>query len=276
MKFPEEVNNIGLIENFEYQVIPPFGFIEIEEGNGGYGDFYGIYWELGKESAEPIVCEFNHEEALLTPVFPNLSEFIKWYNETEGQEAPRVNLNDKNFFMNLFLKAKISVKNGRTEEAIQRLDDSVSLFGEYSDSWALLSEQYYTIGNVAQAEETALKSILSNWMFGLPSKKALEQFDKIDVNGHLKDNPLVKSRNGLFKAGDFAKPFIVNYPIMREAIQAIEALGDHKSALLLSQNYAYLLHMENKDLQDESGFDRHAWIEEFKKKLTQHFPERMK
>jgi len=276
MKFPTEINDVRLVNSREYYIIPPFGFVEIEGGNGGYGDFYGLYWELGKESTEPIVCEFNHEEALLTPVFPSLSEFIKWYNETEGQEAPRVNLNDKSFFMNLFLKAKISAKNGRTEEAIQRLEDSVSLFGEYSDSWTLLAEQYYIVGNVTQAEESALKAILSNWMFGLPSKKALEQFYKIDENGHLRDKPLVKLRKGLFKAGDFTKPFVVNYPILREAVQAIEDLGDHKSALLLSQNYSYLLHMESKNLQDENGFNEHAWIEEFKRKLDKYFPERLK
>ncbi|MGV3541044.1 MAG: hypothetical protein ACO1OQ_14610 [Rufibacter sp.] len=276
MKFPTEIKDVSLVEPRENYIIPPFGFVEIEEGNGGYGDFYGLYWELGKENTDPIVSEFNHEEALLTPVFPNLSEFIKWYNETDGQEAPRVNQNDKSFFMNLFLKAKISVKNGRTEEAIQRLEDSVYLFGEYSDSWTLLAEQYYNVGHVAQAEESGLKSILSNWMFGLPSKKALQLFDKIDENGHLKDNPLVKLRNGLFKAGNFTKPFVVNYPLLREAVQALEELGDYKNALLLSQNYAYLLCTESEEIQEENGLDIYAWIEEFKKKLEKHFPERLK
>ncbi|WP_207422804.1 tetratricopeptide repeat protein [Desertivirga brevis] len=277
MKLPIDIHNVTLVNNSgNNYLIPPLGFMEIEEGNGGYGDCYGLYWQLGKEDKEPIVCEFQHEEDLLDPVFPNLSAFISWYNDTDGQEGPPINLNDKNYFLSLYMKAKVSAKNGRSEEAIERLEASVSLFSEYSDSWSLLAEQYYKLGNIIKAEECVVNSILSNWMFGIPSKKLVELFHQLKAVGQLAGSPLVNLSKDLVKYGDYSRPIIINYAKLKEAISLFETTGDNRASLLLSQNYAYLLSSEKKEIKEANSFDLNSWLTEFRAKVQMHFPKRLR
>jgi tetratricopeptide (TPR) repeat protein len=276
MKKPTDIDKVKIIESTNSSIIPPIGFLEIEQGNGGYGDCYGLYWELGKEEQEPIVCEYEHEEFQLSPQFPKLSKFIEWYQETDGQEANTINLNDRDFFMNLYLKSKVLARKNETEEAIERLEQSVKLFGEFSDSWALLGEQYYKVDNRSKAIESLFNAITSNWMFGLPSKKVIEMYSSIEMDNNSDTSPLFKYRKELLSSGDLSKPKVVNYPILKDVAYEFEQQGNYRAALLLSQNYAYLLSLEKDEIQVENKFNQNEWLNSFKDKLKIHFPKRIK
>jgi tetratricopeptide (TPR) repeat protein len=274
MKLPNNIDKVNLLEPDDFWIFPPIGFLEIEEADNGAGDNYGLYWELGKENGEPIICSKRHEEFLLVPEFVNLNSFLAWYEETEGQESPRIDLKDTTFFLNLFNKSKVLTKTGKTEEAIQTLEKSIQLFGEYCDSWTLLAENYYKTTEVDKAENSSLNSIITNYAFGLPSKKCIEQFNRIDPIGQLKDNPLVKRKDGLLLGGDFANPFSVDYEKLLEAIEEFKEIGDLKTALLLEQNYGYLMSFEQEETKEKYRYNETEWSSNFKDKILTHYPDR--
>lgn len=233
-----------------------------------------MYWELGKENGEPIICYKNHEESLLVPEFADLTSFLTWYEETEGQESPRIDLKDTTFFLNLFNKSKVLTKNEKTEEAIQTLEKSIKLFGEYCDSWTLLAENYYKINELEKADTASLNSIITNFAFGLPSKKCIDQFNKVNPQGELRDNPLVKRKDGLLQGGDFANPFTMNYAKLLEAIEEYRVIGDLKTALLLEQNYGYLMNFELVETKEKYRFNEKEWSRNFKDKILTYYPDR--
>lgn len=274
MKLPAGVEKITLINRDASWIFPPIGFWEIEEANDGAGDNYGLYWELGKENDAPIICHKRHEEWSLVPEFPDLKAFLAWYEETNGQEGPWVNLNDTAFFLSLFNKARVLTKMEKTEEAIQRLEHSVAMFGEYSDSWTLLAANYYAINELDKAEHASLNAILTNYVFGVPSKKGIEQFNRINSNGKLKGNPLVKRKEGLLSGGDYTDPFSINYAKLSEAIAEFRSLSDFRSATLLEQNYGYMMNFEPHEIQAQYNFNKKEWLDTFKVQLLKYYPDR--
>lgn len=274
MKLPNNIDKVTLSESADFWIFPPIGFLEIKEADNGTGDNYGLYWELGKENDEPIICSKRHEEFLLFPEFVNLKSFLAWYEETEGQESPRIDLKDTTFFLNLFNKSKVLTKTGKTDEAIQTLEKSIQLFGEYCDSWTLLAENYYKVNEFEKSENASLNSIITNYTFGLPSKKSIEQFNRIDPGGNLKDNPLVKRKDGLLLSGDFANPFSVDYGKLLEAIEEFTEIGDLKTALLLEQNYGYLMSFEQVETKQKYKFNDSDWSTNFKDKILTYYPDR--
>lgn len=275
MKLPNNIDKITLLEIDDFMIFPPLGFREIEEAVNNAGDSYGLYWELEKENEEPIICNKRHEEFLLVPEFVNLNSFLIWYEETDGQKSPRIDLKEKTFFLNLYSKSRVLTKEGKTAEAIEILEKSIQLFGEYCDSWTLLSENYYKINKLDKAETAALNSIITNYIFGLPSKKCIEQFNKINPNGILKNNPLVKRKDSLLIGGDFANPFTISYEKLIEAIEEFSAIGDLKSATLLEQNYGYLMSLEKEAIKLKYSFNEMEWSINFKKKILRNFPNRL-
>src|SRR3569623_2125838 len=105
MKLPDNIYKITIEKPTGIAVFPPNGFIDFEEGDDGGGDNYGLYWAIGKENEEPIVCHKNHEESLLIPQFPNLDSFLKWYYAEQGQAADFIISSGKPFFMDLYYKS---------------------------------------------------------------------------------------------------------------------------------------------------------------------------
>jgi tetratricopeptide (TPR) repeat protein len=147
MKFPHDIQRFTLKAD-SYGFFPLIGYLTLDETGDGGGDYYGLYWELGKENGEPIVCVARHEEFLLVPEFKDFESFTQWFDETGGQEGPTMHLNDNDFFISLTNKGKVLTKNGKHEEAIQKLERATSLFSEYSETWYWLAENYYKTGQM--------------------------------------------------------------------------------------------------------------------------------
>lgn len=274
MKQPDNIDKVTIVNVQDFSIFPPIGFTEIEEGNNGAGDNYGLYWALGIEEEEPIVCQKLHEEFLLVPEFSNLDSFLAWYGNQQEKDSAFVNLSKKRFFLDLYNKAKVLTRNGKTVEAIQILEESTALFTEYSDSWTLLADNYYKNSEIEKAEFASINSVISNYVFGLPSKKAIEQFDRIDPLGKYKDHPLVKRKDGLISGGSYSSPFTVDYDGILVAVTEFKELGDHRSALILAQNYGYLMSLENSEIKKRYNFNRTQWADAFSKKLLNFYPNR--
>jgi hypothetical protein len=274
MKIPSQISKVTLNEPSGYWIFPPIGFVEIDESADGAGNYYGLYWELGKENEEPTVCWMDHEQGSLVPEFKDLDSLLIWFEETESFSSPPIDLNDNNFFMNLYKKSKILTKNEKNDEAIIRLEKSINLFGEFCDSWTLLAENYWKLNEIEKAEVASLNSILTNYTFAIPSSKSIEQFDRIDPNGKLKNNPIVKRKEGLLKGGFYNNPFSVNYELLNEAIEEYYDIGDLRSAILLQQNYGYLMMFEPEKTRRRHDFEDKKWSEEFKNKVLENYPDR--
>jgi len=272
MKLPEEIDRFT-ISNQAY-FFPPVGYLPIEETSDGAGDNYGLYWEIGKEEKNPIVCSARHEENILVPEFKDFKTFVDWFDETAGQEGPCMNLNDYDYFISLTNKAKVLTKNGKNGEAILRLERAVSLFGEYTETWHWLSENYYITGQKEKGDKALVNSILSNYYFGLPSKKSIDKFIAMIPSDELKGNPLIKRKEGFISGGDYSKPFTIDYDLLLSTVEEFKAMNDNRTAMIMKQNYGLLMSSENDETAQKHGFNIFDWFENFKKELFSFYPDR--
>lgn len=273
MKFPENIEKFTVNKN-NYGIFPPIGYLSIDETSDGGGDDYGLYWEIGKEKGLPIVCSSRHEESLLVPEFRDFTSFVDWFEETDGQEGPTMNLNDNDFFISLTNKGKVLTKNGKNEEAIQKLERAVSLFGEYSETWYWLAENYYKTGQKDKADRALVNSIASNFVFGLPSKKNVDRFNEMTPSEELKNHPIVRRKANLIHGGDFATPFSLDYNLIPEIVDELKTRKDYRTALLMQQNYGLLMTSETEDIIEQHHFKIETWFESFKSEMLSIYPER--
>jgi hypothetical protein len=56
---------------------PPKGFVVIKNSESEFGDCVGLYWPLGREAAEPLVCTTTFEEYSLDPLFSSVTKFTE-------------------------------------------------------------------------------------------------------------------------------------------------------------------------------------------------------
>jgi hypothetical protein len=125
-----------------------------------------------------------------------------------------------------------------------------------------------------KAARASLNSIITTYAFGLPSKKCIDQFNKINPQGALRENPLVKRKDGLLCGGDFANPFSINYDMLLEAIDEFRLLGYIRTATILEQNYAYLMNFEQAPIKEKYSFDEKEWSTSFKEQVLSNFRDR--
>ncbi|MBX3240619.1 MAG: tetratricopeptide repeat protein [Chitinophagaceae bacterium] len=273
MKFPHSIERFT-ISNHSHYSFPPAGYVAIEETSDGAGDNFGLYWEIGKENNSPIVCSSRHEESLLVPEFKDFQSFVDWFDETDGLESPPMNLNDNDYFISLTNKAKVLTKNGKHEEAILRLERAVSLFGEYTETWYWLSENYYKTGQKEQGDKALVNSILSNYYFGVPSKKSVDKFNEMIPSDELKNNSLVKRKEGFISGGDYSTPFTIDYDLLLATVEGFKAMNDNRTAMIMKQNYGLLMSLENNEIVQKYGFNVRDWFENFNKELFSIYPDR--
>lgn len=272
MKYPKEIDRVTLIAPEEGAYFPPNGFVEFEEGNDGAGDYYGLYWEFGKEDQEPIVCEKRHEEWSLHPSFVNLSQFLDSYDNETGEFDYLPDFYDQNFFLANFNRGKVKARKSPIE-AKELLIRSVEQFQEYSSSWALLSTLTVNPNERELMEKAAIKSFVSNWLFEIPTQKSYDHLLTIDFKSEHKHDALVNSIAELnFQSG--FKGFNINYDVLYRLAQEYRKSGDHKSYLLMLQNFAFVADSVNPDERKKRGFDNKQWKNELLDGIDNYFPRR--
>jgi tetratricopeptide (TPR) repeat protein len=272
MKLPVNINKT-LSQN-DYGLFPPPGFLTMEETGDGAGDYYGLYWQIGREAEYPIVCMSGHEDLSLIPEFKDYESFAEWFEETEGQQGPTMALDDTDFFLSLMIKGKLLTKKGNNADAIEKLERSLSLFDEYCESWYWLSENYFATGQKEKGDRAIVNCISSNFLFGFPLKKIVDRFNEMQPSQALEKHPIVKRRAGLINGGDFLTPLSMNYDLMLEIVHEFQEEGDFRMAMLMKQNFGLMMSCEPIEIRSKYKFELVTWSEQFRAEMLSIYPDR--
>ncbi|SIQ05696.1 hypothetical protein [Maribacter ulvicola] len=269
MRLPKNIHKVSVHSEMEVGVYPPNGFLRFSEASLGNGDYFGFYWEFGKEDQEPIICEMVHDEGIIVPRFSNLNKFLEWYTLNDydwGEEE----IDDEHFVLNLLHRGNEQLKQNNPEKAIEFYKHSTNSFGELSENWFKLASQYKRIGNELEFQKSIINSILSNWAIDFPAQNALRMIKNMTPIEAYKNHPLIKNLKQIeFSFGGQKEN--KDYLIIREVIAGLHDIGDTNSALLLEQNYALMMYWETSSFQERYHFN----IEEWRKGFAKQTKERM-
>lgn len=253
---PSRVDEVTLLRDDFTWATYPLNFIPFEEDNDGAGDYYGLYWALGQEQQEPIVCRHAHEEDALYPEYRNLADFLARYPASYA-------LRDETFFLSLFLRAKVLARKGEDDEAYSRLLLSTRLFADYSASWTLLAERYQRRQQWPEAAHAIRRALLANWQLGQPDARCLHLFTSLPLPAELTTDPLFSRRESLFTAAaTWQEGFSIDYQQLWSIVQAYAAAGDARAAVCLARNYGYALAHAPVETQQQLHFNPHQWMTE--------------
>jgi hypothetical protein len=119
MKKPANIDKLFL-HSVEYALgpYPPLGFIPVSEAELGNGNYYGLYWPLGRENDEPLVCDMLHDEGRLILSFSSTDKFIECLERNDWDRGDN-GVDDENFTPSYYQKAKFCLSNNSIEEAIK-------------------------------------------------------------------------------------------------------------------------------------------------------------
>ncbi len=267
MKLPERVNEISINSDIEIGVYPPNGFLQFEEASLGNGDYFGFYWEFGKENQEPIICEMIHDEGIIVPKFSNLDIFLEWY-ELNNFDWGEKEVDDEKFVLNFLNKGNEQLKQNNVEKAIEYYKQSTNSFGELSENWFKLASQQKRIGNELEFQKSIINSVLSNWAIEFPSQNAIRILKTLNPVEELKNHPLIKNREHLeFNFG--GKKENQDYSIISDIIDGFNDVADVNKALLIEQNYALMMYWETSSFRDRYNFNLEEWRKGFELKTKE-------
>jgi len=267
MKLPENINEVSADSAIEIGVYPPNGFLQFSEASLGNGDYFGFYWEFGKENQEPIICEMIHDEGIIVPRFSNLDKFLEWYQLNDydwGEEE----VTDEKFVLNFLNKGNEQLKQNNPEKAIEFYKQSTDSFGELSENWFKLATQYKRIGNEIEFQKSIINSVMSNWAIEFPSQNALRMIKTLHPVEEFKHHPLLKNSKHLeFNFG--GKKENKDYTIINNIIAELRDNGDINKALLMEQNYALMMYWETSSFQERYDFNLEEWKKGFQEKTKE-------
>lgn len=259
MKQPIELKKVSLplSKDFALGPYPPVGFVHLWDAELGNGDYYGLYWPLGKENEEPVVCDMLHDEWRLELSFSSLSKFIEWL-DANNWERGDIEIKDSKLASNLYERAKLLYSGSDVNLAINLLSEACNNFPEISEYWFSLSSQYRRIGNHEEAAKAALKAFNSNWIFGFPNQGVLRTLKSMRSQTSIKDDPLIQRIDEIdFDFGGTKENPV--YSILDGCIQEYFKKELYTDGLMMFQNYAYMMTSETISFQERNGFNLSEW-----------------
>ncbi len=235
---------------------PPLGFHPVWNAEVGNGDCFGLYWPYGCEDREPIVCDMVHDEAGIEVAFSSVDLFVKWLERNQGRRGDE-EVDDPQSVARRFREVKPFLQT-QPELAIPKLREICKDFSENAEYWFSLASQLRRVGDHDGSRAAAIRTIASNWAFGMPPQGALRMLQS--AKGKTGD-PLVASSGRLTMSygGDKENS---NYDVLKECISAYLSSPTPVLGLLLNQNYGYMMRMETRSFQDRYAFDPTAWLTE--------------
>lgn len=272
MKITEEIKRLTISKNQSRGPAPPLGFVEVDEGNDGAGNNYGLYWEIGKEDKAPVVCWFDHDEYKLEVSFSNLSSFVRWV-EIENKDDFKLG-EEEEIFYPYYNRARLLDRRKKHEEAIKYLEHSVGMFGEYVPSWYLLSLQYLKTENIDQLNRCFPEILKANWAFGEPEEKSVEFMNEAVSHLNNSDDPIVKYYKKLKFENNWKTGLKFDFTVFKKIISEYHEQNDYLSVLKLKQNYGYAMLMQNKETIAKNSFVLEAWQNEFEEYSRLYLNER--
>ncbi len=233
----------------------------MSEAELGNGDYYGLYWPIGRETDEPVVCDMYHDEWSLKLCFSSADKFLEYLSLNDWHRGEN-EVQDENFAPYFYHKAKMYLCDNKVEKAIDYLNLAVESFPENCEYWFSLAGQLRRIGEHKRSMEAAVNAFVSNWAFELPPQNTLRMLQSKNAREYLPDDPIVK------RAGELTRSFggvkeNANYSLLKDAIDEYLVQGENIKGLSLYQNYAYMMYTETSSFQERYDFDLAAWREEY-------------
>lgn len=259
MKAPKGIESIA-IDNLPFGTegaYPPLGFKPFCD-SAGNGDYFGLYWPYGREDREPIVCDMRHDGWSLVPAFSNLPIFLQWLDANDGMPGD-IQVDDPNLVSSRYDRAK-SLLAEQPHAAIAMLQSICDDFPESSDYWFTFASQLRRTGDQPGSVKAAIHAIASNWIFGMPSPGALRILQGAQKMNEFENDPLVRRSFSLGLSFGGAKEN-TNYALLKECIAEYLDSNQAIIALLLNQNYGYLMAMETVSFQERNSFNLKTWLE---------------
>ncbi len=248
---------------------PPTGFLPVWEAELGNGDYFGLYWPLGRETREPIVCDMLHDQWALAPMFSSVGRFRAWLDVNHGERG-EAQVDDSGFGPKLFEQAKQRIAGGAIQESIEYLRRACESVPDVCDYWFVLSSQLQRLGQTDQSIDAAIRAYRSAWHFGSPSDAVLRAVRKGQRHSTFSEDPIVRRSNDLTVNFGGTKQNR-NYALLRECVDEYLDRGEALSALQVYQNYAFtMMATETTAFQSRYAFDVSAWQEEFSQLCLSH------
>jgi tetratricopeptide (TPR) repeat protein len=266
MKTPRNINQLSPYSD-EYSLgpYPPLGFIPVGDAELGNGDCFGLYWPLGRESEEPVICDMYHDEWSMKLAFSSTDKFIEYLNLNgwhRGENENENEIDDDNFAPIYYRKAKLHLADNNVNEAIRYLELATESFPESCEQWFFLAGQLRRIGEHKKSVEASINAFVSNWIFGLPPQNTLRMLQSKSAKEFLPNDPIIK------RAGELTQSFggvkeNINYPLLKEAVEEYLDQGENIKALSLYQNFAYMMHSETSSFHERYEFNMTCWQKEY-------------
>lgn len=258
MKSPKQIEKLSVAEDeVPLGPYPPLGFVPVWDAELGNGDYYGLYWPLGKEDEEPIICDMYHDEGSLKPAFTSVDKFIEWL-EINDWERGEKEVVDPELPSILFNQAKSLYSSSDIESAITLLKQACSNFPEVSEYWFALSSQSKRIGDIETAAHAAIKSLNSNWVFDYPVEGVIRTLRNNQIREVLSNDPIVARIDEFYLGFGGVKENSI-YPLMHECVQEYFNHEQYIDVLMLYQNYAYMMCSETGSFQERYDFNINNW-----------------
>lgn len=254
----------------------PLGFVTFQDHALGNGDYFGFYWPIGREDAEPIIAEDQHDGGTLEPGFSNLASFLRLtagHDEGDWIELPTVE-EDPASPLNRYRKARDLIAAGAFAEAVAELDAAIATLPEYTDALAALAGQHMRAGRLDDACRVAHQMIISPPCFGhwRSVQHVARWFSKLETGpADLADDPIWLGREKLATIPTGGTKDGPAYPVLREAIDIYVGRGDIVKALTLMQTYSDFMNGETKSFQERNGYDFGAHRAR-QRELSHHLP----
>ena len=168
LRLPSGLGRIGPLSWMTGTVYPPRSFAAFEDFAVGNGDLFGLYWPIGLEDREPLVCEIFHDSWSIVPAFSYLDAFLKQtggLDEDGFPDAP--SLEDDPHSPHACLTAsREAAAQGKVEEACALAKRAIEYFPEHTAALAVLSAQCLRLGQHDEACRYAVRAVRSPPCFG--------------------------------------------------------------------------------------------------------------
>ncbi|WP_157499329.1 tetratricopeptide repeat-containing protein [Lysobacter sp. Root604] len=268
MRTPTAFEHVAADRDIAPGPYPAQGFMAVWDAALGNGDYFGCYWPLGREQAEPIVCEMYHDEGTLQPSYSSTARFVEWLALNNGERGDH-EVEDPGFGPHCYARARVAMAAGRVDAAILELEAACASVPDVSVYWFALAGQRRRLGLTDAAVEAALNAVLANWSFGRVADGALRMLQTLGAASALRDDPLVRASAELALAfgGSKHNP---DYAVLRACIDAYFERGQALHALRLSHNYAYAMHAETTAFQERHAFSPTQWRADYARLCLQH------
>ncbi|MDV2080858.1 tetratricopeptide repeat-containing protein [Marinobacter xestospongiae] len=262
MRVPDGIEELSVsVDDVPLGPYPPLGFLPVAEAALGNGDYYGLYWPIGRENQSPVVCDMFHDEHALKPCFSSVERFIEWLKVSEWERGDN-EIADEMSPALLFAEARVCYSGSDVKGAVELLKKACDVLPEVSEYWHALSTQAKRLSEVELSAQSALNALNSNWVFGLPSQGVIRMLRSPSVREAIPNDPLIQRIDEL-ELGFGGVKENPAYSVIYECVQEYFKREQFIEGLVLYQNYAYMMYSETLSFQERHDFNLQDWQSEY-------------